>query len=379
MAIITFYPLGNADSCLIDFDSNRKMLVDYAHCREAEDEEDLRIDLYSALHDDLEEANRNFYDVVAFTHADDDHVRGSSDFFYFEHAEKYQSDDRIHINELWVPASMILEQGLKNDARVIRSEARYRLKEGTGIRVFSRPKKLEQWLNSEGLTLEERKHLITDAGNVAPAFSINSDSAEFFVHSPFRAGDQLEDRNEGSLVLHITFVVNGQETKVFLGADTTYDAWVDIVNITLAHNRAHRLDWDLFKLPHHCSYTALSSEKGKDKTEPVGEVKWLFEQGKYRGVIVSTSKPIPKDDEDDLPPHRQAANYYRERAADISGEFIVTMEHPQESKPEPLVITIGGGGAAIRKTITGGAATVISRRAPRAGRNYEQYLSPCKR
>jgi len=266
MVKITFYPLGNADCCLIDFKNGRKMLVDYAHCREGEDEDDLRIDLYKTLQDDLEEAGRKDYDVVAFTHADDDHVRGSSDFFYFEHAEKYQEDDRVKIKELWVPATMILEENLKGDARVIRSEARYRLKKGKGIKVFSRPARLKEWLDNEGLKLEDRKHLIIDAGNLIPGFKVESDGAEHFVHSPFafRDGDSLQDRNEGSLVLHVTFVVGDQETKLMLGADTPYDAWTDIVNITRNHNRDHRLVWDVFKLPHHCSYTALSDEKGTE-------------------------------------------------------------------------------------------------------------------
>lgn len=87
MAKLTFYPLGNADCCQIDFDNGRKMLVDYAHCRDAEDPDDLRIDLYKALHDDLDENDRDNYDVVAFTHADEDHVRNASDFFHFEHAK----------------------------------------------------------------------------------------------------------------------------------------------------------------------------------------------------------------------------------------------------------------------------------------------------
>jgi len=290
MAKITFYPLGNADCCLIDFDNKRKMLVDYAHCRAGEDEEDLRIDLFNALHDDLEE------------------------------------DDR------------------------------------------------EEWLNNEGLALEDREHLITDAGNLAPDFTKISDSTEVFIHSPFafRDGDQLQDRNEGSLVFQVTFFLDNQETKFMLGADTTYDAWTDIVNITRNHDRDHRLVWDIFKLPHHCSYTALSNEKGEEKTEPVKEVKWLFEQGENGGIIISTSKPIREDDEDDQPPHRQAANYYKGRVAEIGGEFKVTMEHPKESKPEPLVIIIDGGGAAIKKTITGAAAVVTGRRAPRAGRRYEK-------
>lgn len=48
---ITFFPLGNADCCRIDLNDGRKMLFDYAHCRDPEDKEDLRIDLYAALHE----------------------------------------------------------------------------------------------------------------------------------------------------------------------------------------------------------------------------------------------------------------------------------------------------------------------------------------
>jgi hypothetical protein len=36
------------------------------------------------------DANRNYYDVVAFTHLDDDHICGSFSFFYLEHASKYR-------------------------------------------------------------------------------------------------------------------------------------------------------------------------------------------------------------------------------------------------------------------------------------------------
>ncbi|MCK4487156.1 MAG: hypothetical protein KAU38_10395 [Desulfobacterales bacterium] len=205
---------------------------------------------------------------------------------------------------------MVLEEGLKGDARVIRAEARYRLLKGKGIRIFSRPAKLEKWLEEQGIKLEDCEHLITDAGQIVPGFTTQTDGAEFFVHSPFaiRVGDELQDRNTASLVLHITFDVQGQTTRVMLGADTPHQAWTDIVNITLYHKRPERLSWDVFKLPHHCSYTALSDEKGKDKTKPVPKVKWLFEQGGDGGYIVSTSKPIPTDDSDDQPPHRQAAN-----------------------------------------------------------------------
>jgi hypothetical protein len=55
-------------------------------------------------------------------------------FFYLEHASKYQDADRIKIRELWVPAAAIIEDGCKDEDRIIRAEARHRLRSGKGIR-----------------------------------------------------------------------------------------------------------------------------------------------------------------------------------------------------------------------------------------------------
>jgi glyoxylase-like metal-dependent hydrolase (beta-lactamase superfamily II) len=143
---MTFYPLGNADCCKIDLSNGGKLLFDYANMRDDEDEADLRINLAKALKDDLQDAKRQDFDVVAFTHADDDHIHGFSEFFYLEHAEKYQAEDRVKIKDLWVPAAIITEEGAEDEARILRTEARHRLKKGKGIRVFSRPDRLKDWL-----------------------------------------------------------------------------------------------------------------------------------------------------------------------------------------------------------------------------------------
>lgn len=108
--------------------------------------------------------------------------------FELWHADKYKGDDRVVISELWVPAAMILEEATADQKGqefvILRQEARHRLKEGKGIRVFSKPEKLKAWLEENGLTLESRQHLITDAGKIAPGFTLQSDGVEFFCHSP---------------------------------------------------------------------------------------------------------------------------------------------------------------------------------------------------
>ena len=366
---LKIYPLGNADCCLIDLENGQKILFDFADVGDSENDDDLRIDLPKALREDLEDANKDFFDIVAFTHADEDHIKGFSEFFYLEHAEKYQDDDRIKINTLWVPAAIILEKSPStDDHKLLRAEARHRLKEGSGIRVFSKPEALKEWLEEQDLKLEDREELITHAGVTVPGYKKSSEGVEFFVHAPF--SDSIEDdvieRNDAALVVQATFQYENVETLLILGSDITHEVWNDIVRVTQHYNRDDRLKWDIFKISHHCSYTALSDTKGITKTTPVEKVKWLFEQGHDRAILVSTSEPIPSEDTTQ-PPHMQAANYYKEVAEDLDGVFKVTMEHPKESDPEPLVITIDSSKATIVKRSTGGTNNITKQRSPRFG------------
>jgi beta-lactamase superfamily II metal-dependent hydrolase len=375
MPKLTFFPTGNADCCRIDLANGQKLLFDYADMRCEDDASDKRIDLEKALRADLESANRKHYDVVAFTHLDDDHICGSSEFFELTHDNKYQGGNRISMPEMWVPAFLVCEDPKEctEEAQAIQKEARHRLKQGKGIRVFSRPDALKAWMTKSGIDFEKVKHLITDAGQVVPGFNLATHGVEFFVHSPFatRHNDgTFTDRNTNSLVFQATFVVEGVTTKLMLAADSTHDVLTEIVKITRAKKREQRLEWDVFKLPHHCSYKSLSDDRGRDKTTPVPEVKWLFEnQGQSGGTVVSTSWPIPSkdaDDDDNCPPHRQAGNYQRDIATTRKGKFVVTMEHPSERSPEQLEITIDKLKATVVMRAIG-AAYITSRAAPRAG------------
>ncbi|MGE5620983.1 MAG: hypothetical protein ACM3U0_00285 [archaeon] len=364
---VTFYPIGNADCSFIELQSGENLLFDYAHCKSFEDEKDLRVDLKVIISDKMEDKKRDYFDIVAFTHADDDHIRGFSDMFFLEHAKKYQGEGRLKINELWVPAAVICEKNLTEEAKILQAESRYRLKNKKRIRVFSRPQPLKDWFESEGLKMEDFTGMFIDAGQIVPNFELKRDNFEIFVHSPFakREDKELIDRNTGSIVVQCVFQVNGSLTRLILGADTPWNNWVDIVNITKYHKRPERLNWDIIKLPHHCSYLSLSEEKGKDTTVPAKEVAWFYEQGNSACKIVSPSDVIPKTDTDQ-PPHRQAANYYKDVAKTLKGEFLVTMEFPKESKPEPLEIEIDDDGATTKKRNLG-AAGVVSYKA--GGRN----------
>jgi len=112
MPQITFFNLGCADTTRIDLANGKKVLFDYADRRDPSDEDDLRCDLPTELREDL--GDRDSFDVVAFTHLDNDHYDGATEFFYFEHIKKYQGDvdgePRIKMDMLWVPAAVITER-----------------------------------------------------------------------------------------------------------------------------------------------------------------------------------------------------------------------------------------------------------------------------
>jgi len=111
---ITFYPLGNAESVLLELSNNKNVLFDFADTH-SNDVNDKRIDLTKEL------SGKKSFDVVVFSHAHDDHVKGSKDFFEFDHALKYQGNNRVKIKELWISSAFILDSDLDSeDARVIR-------------------------------------------------------------------------------------------------------------------------------------------------------------------------------------------------------------------------------------------------------------------
>jgi hypothetical protein len=364
--MVRFFPIGNADSCLIELENGRRALFDFADMRDLNDQDDKRCNLEKELRDCLNGDKE--IEVVAFTHLDTDHCKRAKEVFHLEHAAKYQGGDRIKIRTMWVPASAILEEGAKGQARTLRTEARHRFIEGKGIRIFSRPDALDDFLRERGIDPAKRRNLITDAGTLCPEFNLVHDGVEFFAHSPFaeHCDDEVIVRNDSALFVQATFKVDGRKTRLILSADVGYETIEGIVRVTRYHGNDERLEWDINNVPHHSSYNSLGPEKGDDETEPTENLKWLYEdQGQSGSILVSTSCAIPNEDTTQ-PPHRQTAAYYKRVARDLGGQFIVTMEHPSKDKPKTLVLEISGKGYSVRK-LTGGSAAVIGSAAPRAG------------
>jgi hypothetical protein len=379
---IIFYPVGNGDTTQIVLSAGRRVLFDFCHREKGENHDTPEIDLKTRLKDELKKAGRDYFDVVAFTHADLDHIQGSTDFFELQHAKKYQGEGRIKIRELWVPAAMLLEEAnndqQKDEFVLLRQEARHRLLEGKGILVFSKPKTLMDWLipklKERGEAADARDHLFIDAGKLVPGFSLEADGVEFFCHSPFIQhcdGDGDIIRNSAALVFNVRLQADGAHYDYLEVGDATWEDLEDIVKKTRKHKNDDRLRWDLYNIPHHCSYLALNDEKGEKETVPKPGVKELLLEGKADAYIVSCSKPIPdvKDSYNQTqPPHIQARKAYERYLKEIGGrKFLVTMEEPNANKPEPITFEVAFGGVTWKRSASIGAPAIVSSIPPRAG------------
>jgi len=383
---LTFFPLGNADTTRIDLDNGRKILFDYAHMRNdngrrdwfGEDIADDRVDLPKLLKEDLDAAEKDYFDVVSFTHLDTDHTNRAKDFFWLEHATVYQGAGRIKIKTMWVPAALILESrhDLKPSARAVQAEARHRFKEGKGIIVFSRPGRLRDWCERNDIDFDSKQGILYDAGQLAPGFNVAEDGVEFFIHAPLgHVQDSRDnvDRNNDCLVMQALFRVQGIETSVLLTSDAKLNALSAVVSATKKYHNEKRLESHIYKNPHHCSYCSVGEAKGEDKTTPHPDVKWLLEvQGRPGLIQIVSSEPIPAkgtpEDKDLQPPHRETDAYYREVQALKDGDYEVTMSHPKGAMtPEPIRVVIGFRGPELQKQASTSAAIITSSKPPRAG------------
>lgn len=356
---ITFYPLGNAETVLLELSNGKKLLMDYAATR-TDDAGDKRYDITTAL------KKHKSFDVVMFSHAHDDHVKGAKDFFEFDHADKYKGDGRVQIKELWVSSAFVLDSNVCEDARVIRQEARHRLKNGYGIKVFAEPDKLDQWLEDNGLSTDDSENSIIHAGTLLiNAYHSLGDELEVFVHAPFSEdSDEVEDRNDPSIVLQLRLANFSRTTTILITGDTSHEILDKIVERSENGGNENYLYWDIYDVPHHCSHTGLADERGDKITETSDNIKRLLsDYSQQNSVMIASCRAFSDVGEDDTqPPHYQARDAYIEYSG--GKEFFTTMEYPNERNPQPLVYEIDFHGIT-RKVIT--ASPIITSPAPRAG------------
>lgn len=356
--IMTFYPIGNAETCLLELENKTKILFDYASVYTG-DENDDRYDIQKEL------SKIEKFNIVMFSHAHKDHTKGASDFFYLDHAKKYQSDDRKKFDELWVSSAFLIDTDLEamSDAKIIRNEARYRLKNGYGIKVFAEPSSLSDWLEQQEIDYEDVKHLIVHAGQIIEDKAVFGENVQIFVHAPFsKDSEEVQDKNDPSIVLQVRLENNKQITNILITGDTPHEILDKIVDISKSNKNEDRLSWDVYDIPHHCSYTGLN-EKEDDKVIPTENVKWLLEQSCKNAIMIASCDKIT---DVSSPPHLIAKEAYIQNTKD-DVKFYSTMEHLDSGKPTPIVLNIDQFGVTVKSSNI--SKEFVNRYAPRAGMN----------
>ena len=338
-SFIEVFPVGSAESVWVTTPRSKELIIlDYADTK-TEDPNDRRVDLKQEL---INRAGKGgAVRFLSLSHADKDHIQGSPEVFYLEHADKYQDKDRIRIETLCVPARFITESrnDMSSDAKIMQKEARERLKKGKGILVVSEPGGLDKWLENQDIDPKDRQKCIATAGKLLPHFSLEKDGVEIFVHSPFSyQGDsgERQDRNDASTVLHLSIDDGkGNAEKLLFMADVGCDVIKDIVLVTEKHGNEERLKHTAMVVSHHGSRNSLKTKKDDD-IDPV--VDRLFREYGEEGATYVISSRVMPDKDDGQPPHQDAVAYYKEVAKGHSGEAIITMEHPTKTNPKPVQI-----------------------------------------
>ena len=348
---LTYYPLGNAQTILLKLSNEKKMLFDFADVK-SNDPKDKRWNLKNEF-DDV-----NNFDVVMFTHAHEDHIKGAADFFRMEYSRK--RDNGATIGELWLSSAFVTDTSCTcEDASVIRQEARERLKAGEAVKVFGHGKSLTKWLNNSGISEETVESLIFHAGQNIPHDL--GDEVSFFLHAPFSDDcDDVDDKNDPSVVMQMRLYNFNRETNILLTGDTPYDVLDEIVQRTLNNKNKEYLYWDLYDIPHHCSNTGLC-DSSSETIEPTNNIEWLLKQSGVNAFIVASCKALAEADSP--PPSTEAAEAYQ-NCINSDVEFLITMEFRKANAPEPMVFTIDSRGLKLKPPAL---SAHFNNPAPRAG------------
>jgi hypothetical protein len=348
-----FWPVGTGDSSTVVVNEETVMQVDLHDLTKADDDDTHEVPIVDLLVDALPKGKdgKPYLAVFVLTHADKDHCSGFKELL-----------DRVTIGELWATPRLWREfddpdaPELCKDAKAFQEESARRVEATKKAVADGKDPASGDRILVVGYDTDHDKHAYSELPDrflAAPGDSITKlDGEDFaggfeaFIHAPFK-DDCAEARNETSLSMQVTLTEDGgQDGKMLLFGDLAHDTIMKIFDYSEANKRENYLEWDLLLAPHHCSKKVMYvREDGKDVLK--NDVLDAFERHARDGaVIVSSSCPIPaKDMDGNNPPHRKAADRYREIVD--SGNLLCTMEWPSKDDPSPVVFGVDASGAQI--------------------------------
>lgn len=348
---ITFYPVKNGDTNLIEFSDGIKMLIDCKFRSEAEEDNDDYNVIDDLLSNKLTTKKHGLPYLNAFvlSHPDQDHCLGFKSKFLTgknpekqEPSEQEKKDKLILIGELWYSPRIFTEHQdeLSSDAKAFKKEAERRMKlwkdndktkdkPGNRIRIIG----YSDVDDLEGIP-EER---ITAAGEeIDEVDGYSRSKYRFFIHAPFKKTIDGDSRNATSIVMQVRIDAADKSNigKVFFGGDSEWRVWKNILDKT---SKTTYLEWNLLEAPHHCSYTFFSDNRDDDPEQSSLD---FLEKRKGNGYVVSSSKTIKKNS--DNPPCQKAKNRYIDHLPNQDEDYFKCTEEDDVQKPVIFEVRTNG-------------------------------------
>jgi hypothetical protein len=348
-----FWPVGTGDSSTVVVNEKVLIQVDLYDLAKADDDDTHEVPVVDLLADALPDGKdgKPYLAVFVLTHADKDHCSGFKELL-----------DRVTIGELWATPRLWREfdqpdaPELCKDAKAFQEESVRRVEATKKALADGEDPASGDRILVVGYDTDHDKHAYSELPDrflATPGDSITTlDGVDFtgrfevFIHAPFK-NDCAEARNETSLSMQVTLTEDGGgDGKMLLFGDLAHDTIMKIFTYSEANNNERYLEWNLLLAPHHCSKKVMYvREDGKDVRKD--DVLDAFgRHARDSAVIVSSSLPIPPADVDgNNPPHRKAADRYREIVD--AGNFVCTMEWPSKDDPSPIMFGVDAAGARI--------------------------------
>ena len=348
---ITFYPVKNGDTNLIEFSDGIKMLIDCKFRSEAEEDNDD----YNVIDDllsnklTIKKHGLPYLNAFVLSHPDQDHCLGfESKFFTGKNPEKQEpseqekKDKLILIGELWYSPRIFTEHQdeLSSDAKAFKKEAERRMKlwkdndktkdkPGNRIRIIG----YSDVDDLDGIP-EDR---ITAAGEeISEVDGYSRNKYRFFIHAPFKKTIDGDSKNATSIVMQVRIDAADKSNigKVFFGGDSEWRVWKNILDKT---SKKTYLEWNLLEAPHHCSYTFFADNRDDDPEQSSID---FLDNRKGNGYVVSSSKTIKKNG--DNPPCQKAKNRYIDHLPNQDEDYFKCTEEDDVQKPVVFEIRANG-------------------------------------
>ena len=371
--IIKYYPVGNGDCSLIRLDDGTTIIIDCQIPDITKDNKDTIYDVKSDLLNELKKDTEGhpFVDLFVSTHPHDDHCSGFGDNFYTGVVADYDDKndkDKIIIGELWI-SPMALSNSIEESAKPIRIEAKRRRKLYDDDAKFA-----GEYGNYLRIIGYDKDKEYDDRYGYIPGTEVDEingnglDMLTIFIHAPFKesveVGKEQDDKNEVSIVLHFTFsdANNNTVCRLLTGGDAEHEVWGKIID---NNNDDEKLKWNIFLAPHHCSWTFFNETTNKE--EVTESAKLILNKQLSKAHIVTSCTSIRRfDSKAKPPPHKEAADKYKEMLKSGNDHFLNTADEYETTK-KPIVFKISENGKTREKVAVTSAQTVASRPAPRAG------------